>query len=370
MGRKGRALLLLVAIVPSVVSFLPSTVGRAPFRQVIRRLKATVSSSSSSSFDRPERLDKLLANRGIGSRSEVTKLINQGKVSVNGVVIRSGARKVGASLSKILIEGFDEEVRPTPLLVAYHKPLGILSTMGDSWNRPNLETLPGVYPVLRRMHPVGRLDADTSGLLLFSSDGDLTQHLLNPNSRIPREYIAVVEGKVDMQIMKEKLAGGIKTSSGVFQAQLLEADILQEQREVPVISNEIKRNDDDYDDDGNSNTSTQQIESPTLELKGNVSGLGCRDESATKLVDCSRVRLSVCEGKYRMVRRILHNAGHSVISLYRISYGEVQLDSNLTKCGEIRECSEKESEWAKSLIAARWKGKSHKKNKYRRKEKE
>lgn len=362
MSRKG-ALLLLAIMAPSAISFLPSPVCRAPFRQAIRRLKATISS------DR-QRLDKLLANRGIGSRSEVTKLINQGKVTVNGEVIRSGATKVGASSAKILIEGIEEEIRPPPLLVAYHKPLGVLSTMGDNWHRPNLETLPGKYPVLKNMHPVGRLDADTSGLLLFSGHGDLTQHLLNPSSSIPREYIAVVEGKVIMQDLKEKLAGGIKTTSGVFQAQLLEAEVLPERREVTFISNRIKNDydSDDYEDDDNDGY-TQGIVNRINELADNNNGVGGRNEGVTKLVDCSRIRLSVCEGKYRMVRRILHNSGHSVISLYRSSYGDVKLDSNLTKLGEIRECSEEESQWAKSLLAAR-QSKLPRKNKYRRKAKD
>ena len=120
--------------------------------------------------------------RGVGTRSEVTKLINQGRVTVNGKVVRSGAKRFGAVSAKIVVEskeGIEEEIRHPPLLVAYHKPLNVLSTVGDNWNRPNLETLPDTYPILKSMHPVGRLDADTSGLLLFSSLGDLTQHLLN-----------------------------------------------------------------------------------------------------------------------------------------------------------------------------------------------
>merc|ERR1712023_598559 len=232
---------------------------------------------------------------------------------------------------------------------AYHKPLGVLSTMGDNWNRPNLETLPEKFPVLKNMHPVGRLDADTSGLLLFSSLGDLTQHLLNPNSKVPREYVAIVEGKVVMQDLEAKLADGIKTSSGIFPAQLLEAEILSEQRESQV--NYLKEFEENENvDENNGDNHAHQVTRTTIEKvdisKDNINGIVSIYKSGkknTKLVDCSRIRLSVCEGKYRMVRRILHNAGHSVISLHRMKYGEMTLDSNLTKCGEIRECTEEES---------------------------
>ena len=358
--------MLLAAIMPSTVSFLQSTLCRASPFQVIRRLETSMSS------DRPQRLDKLLANRGIGTRTQVTKLINQGKVTVDGIVVRSGAKKVDASSATVLVEGIDEEIRPPPLLVAYHKPLGVLSTMGDNWNRPNLEKLPEKFPVLRNMHPVGRLDADTSGLLLFSSLGDLTQHLLNPNSKVPREYVAVVEGKVVMEDLKSKLAEGIKTTSGIFSARLLEAEILSEQREIESHYSKESDENDGIDDNDSHYGEDIHRSIETLNMSKNVvdgrinSDVG-KDGEISKLVDCSRIRLSVCEGKYRMVRRILHNAGHSVISLHRMRFGEVALDSNLTKRGEIRECTEEESMWAKSLIALRLR-RSAKKNKYRRKD--
>lgn len=77
--------------------------------------------------------------------------------------------------------------------------------------------------ILKQMHPVGRLDADTTGLLLFSREGKLTQTLLNPSTKIDREYEALVEGKVNLLSLKEKLAQGVVTSDGTFPAVLLES---------------------------------------------------------------------------------------------------------------------------------------------------
>lgn len=91
----------------------------------------------------------------------------------------------------MLVEG--KEVAPLPILVAYHKPLGVHSTIGDPLGRPNLEdALPS--RLQKAFHPVGRLDHDTTGLLLFSGDGQLTQRLLHPSGNVQRQYIATVEG--------------------------------------------------------------------------------------------------------------------------------------------------------------------------------
>ena len=95
--------------------------------------------------------------------------------------------------------------------------------MGDPWGRSNLEALVNKHLMLKQMHPVGRLDADTTGLLLFSRDGKLTQKLLNPTTSIDREYVALVEGNVDFNNLKEKLQNGVKTSDGIFPATLLQA---------------------------------------------------------------------------------------------------------------------------------------------------
>jgi 23S rRNA pseudouridine2605 synthase len=98
--------------------------------------------------------------------------------------------------------------------------------MKDKWNRPDLSYLMKAYPFLRNMHPVGRLDADTTGLLLFCREGLLTRILLDPLSGIKRMYEAIVLGDVDFSVLSKVLAGGVATTDGVFSAHLLEANPL------------------------------------------------------------------------------------------------------------------------------------------------
>ena len=140
-------------------------------------------------------------------------------------------------LLDVEVEIDGEKSYSIPLLAKYYKPLGVLSVMvtfsltyslthslthslilslpqADNYGRENLAELVVEYPFLKSMHPVGRLDADTTGLLLFSSDGHLTQTLLNPNSDIEREYEALVVGHVNASVLSEQLFNGVKTTEG------------------------------------------------------------------------------------------------------------------------------------------------------------
>ena len=151
------------------------------------------------------RLERLLASRGAGSRRDCGGLIRAGRVMVNGEVVRAPSKQVSPR-DAVCVDG--EVVSEVPLLVGYYKPLGVLSTYGDPMGRESLEdTTPKEW---RRMglHPVGRLDADTTGLLLFSSDGKLTQRLLHPRSCIEREYVAQVEGDASVPNLAGVGVGG------------------------------------------------------------------------------------------------------------------------------------------------------------------
>lgn len=255
-----------------------------------------------------QRIERIISNRGWGSRKEVAKLFRNGLVKIDGIKILSGATKVPAD-AEIEVDGMiSYEV---PLLALYHKPVGIHSTMGDPMNRASLEELKLDYPYLKSMHPVGRLDADTSGLLLFSSNGQLTQTLLHPSSNIEREYEAIVAGEVNEFGLREVLAAGVETTEGTFAAKLVAVQKLE-----------------DVDDSVS---------------KDKSEGVAILDNKR------SFVRLTVTEGKYRMVRRILHNAGHSVIHLHRIRYGGVYL-SDLEE-SDVCPCSPLEKEWAVSILS-------------------
>ncbi|RYH07816.1 hypothetical protein EON65_41420 [archaeon] len=97
------------------------------------------------------------------------------------------------------------------------------STVGDPWGRDNLLGLYKQFPHLKPLHPVGRLDCDTSGLLLFSSDGKLTNQLLDPSNAVPRVYEAIVSGAVDPDRFSQILSSGVATADGTFPAHLVEA---------------------------------------------------------------------------------------------------------------------------------------------------
>ena len=149
--------------------------GLALFRALSTTTYAVMSAADESVLIR---LDKLLAERGAGSRKDVDRLIRNGLVEMDGeVVAKNGAKMKVPWNSCPIADGFDYP--PPPLIAAYHKPLGVVSSMKDDHGRPDLASvLP--QPWQKQMHPVGRLDADTTGLLLFCRDGDITHRLLHP----------------------------------------------------------------------------------------------------------------------------------------------------------------------------------------------
>jgi 23S rRNA pseudouridine2605 synthase len=280
-----------------------------------------------------QRIDKVLANRGLGTRSKTFELAKSGRIATAShenvpfeerTVIRGPSEKVRSN-AIIFIDG-KLIPGPTPLLMAYHKPKWMLSVMEDDkkyqdQERRHLGQVLAPRYVRSGMHPVGRLDYDTSGLILFSSDGKLTNKLLHPKQGIEKEYVATVKGEVNMEELKHKLAEGVETTEGVHTAILLE-----------VLPSEGPSDEED----------------PRKRPEGNEDG---EDEFIEKADDYdgpySDVRLIVSEGKYRMVRRMLHNCGHSVVELRRERHGAVRLD---LKVGEFREASEEELEWANKLL--------------------
>jgi pseudouridine synthase len=289
------------------------------------------------------RLERIISNRGYGSRNEVAKLLRSGRVTVNDKIIRSSKNKYPIDID-IKIDG--EALQMIPLLALYHKPIGVHSTMKDNHGRDSLQELMLEYPFLKSMHPVGRLDADTSGLLLFSSDGQLTNTLLQPFNMIEREYEAVVTGEVDYEKLKKKLENGVVTTDGKFKANLSDCQLLDTDIEIPkklimkaeAGLDECSKNDSD---DERESRAVKRIESQFKTVPNNPSML---------LTKASYVRLAVTEGKYRMVRRILHNAGHSVINLHRIRYGNILL--NDLEEGEVTSCDTEQSTWAKRITNA------------------
>jgi 23S rRNA pseudouridine2605 synthase len=137
-----------------------------------------------------ERLQKVLAQAGIGSRRRCEELIEAGSVTVNGEVAALG-RRVDPDHDLIEVDGAAIGVRPGSVYYLLNKPLGVITTADDPQGR---RTVVDLVPPEPRVFPVGRLDGDTEGLLLLTNDGELTHRLTHPSFGVDKEYLAHVDG--------------------------------------------------------------------------------------------------------------------------------------------------------------------------------
>lgn len=138
-------------------------------------------------------LQKYLARAGIDSRRKCENRIREGRVSVNGVVVSEMGFRVVPGTDKVFFDGCEVEPKGPSVVLMLNKPAGYVTTMSDEWGRPIAAELVPVdkYPGL---FPVGRLDQDTTGLLLFTNDGELGQGLLHPARHVNKTYEATVKG--------------------------------------------------------------------------------------------------------------------------------------------------------------------------------
>ena len=136
-----------------------------------------------------ERLQKIIANSGVTSRRKAEELIKEGRVTVDGVVINELGTKVRED-SNIEIDGVGIEKEPK-VYYLLNKPRGVVTTAKDEHGR---KTVVDLIPTEKRIYPVGRLDYDTTGLLILTNDGDFTNALLHPKNKIDKTYIAKING--------------------------------------------------------------------------------------------------------------------------------------------------------------------------------
>mmetsp|Transcript_30077 Transcript_30077/g.43735 ORF Transcript_30077/g.43735 Transcript_30077/m.43735 type:complete len:454 (+) Transcript_30077:228-1589(+) len=282
------------------------------------------------------RVDRILSNRGIGSRSETHLLIKEKRITTFDPQTQQHTLVKGPSVrlpidTVFYIDRTHELPGPIPKILIFHKPKYVLSETMDrtssSYHSGDEEKgRKHVYMFLEEryqkkknsgLHPVGRLDYDSSGLLLFSSDGSLTQRLLHPRHEVEKEYVATVEGmswdgiEAKEDELREMLNKGVETTEGVHTAKLLGVE--------PLMMVQKKEE--------------EAKEPPTKEQES---------------VPLTNVRLIVQEGKYRMVRRMLANCGYPVIELKRIRHGEVTL--NDLEVGQFRVATSEELKWIESLL--------------------
>jgi 23S rRNA pseudouridine2605 synthase len=162
------------------------------------------STSSESSEPDGIRLQKVLAAAGLGSRRASEELIAEGRVTIDGRVAALGAR-VDPLTAVIHVDGDRGTVRDDLVYLALNKPRGVLSAMSDSRGRRTIADLLGERP--ERLFHVGRLDADSEGLLLLTNDGDLAHRLMHPSFGVTKTYLATVPGPVAKQVGRQLRTG-------------------------------------------------------------------------------------------------------------------------------------------------------------------
>ena len=215
-----------------------------------------------------ERLDKIIAGTGKYSRREVKELVRQGRVVVDGRLASSPEEKVDADAACLLVDGQSLDCRRYTYLML-HKPAGVLSARVDGRQQTVLDLLPQ-HLRRRALFPVGRLDKDTEGLLLLTNDGPLAHALLAPGRHVDKVYYVEVDGRLDQQDRR------------AFQAGVTLAD-----------------------------------------------GTVCQPADLTVLDPPSQGLVTLREGKYHQVKRMLAARGKPVTYLKRLSMGPLTLDPAL-----------------------------------------
>ncbi|SFK67818.1 pseudouridine synthase [Geodermatophilus ruber] len=168
--------------------------------------------AAESDAERPgERLQKVLARAGVGSRRVCEDMIAAGRISVNGETVTVQGRRVDPSRDKIAVDGARLELRDDRVTYALNKPAGVITAMSDDRNRPTVGDMVGdLAPGL--VH-VGRLDQDTEGLLLVTNDGELAHRLAHPSYEVRKTYLAQVSGSVPRDLAR-RLRAGVELDDG------------------------------------------------------------------------------------------------------------------------------------------------------------
>ncbi len=183
-----------------------------------------------------ERLQKVLAKAGFASRRGSEQLILDGKVTINGTVVRELGTKVDPTKDEIIVEG--KHIRTEkPLYLLFNKPKGVITSISDPGGRKVIGDY--IKDVKERVFPVGRLDYDTEGLLLLTNDGDFAFQMTHPSHQVSKTYHVTVEGVVHNEIL-DKLAKGVKLEDGITKPAEVEYVDVDPERKRTIFSITIK----------------------------------------------------------------------------------------------------------------------------------
>jgi len=161
------------------------------------------------------RLNKIIADAGVASRRAADQLITEGRVTVDGDVIKELGKRFDPEISEIKVDGESLKTNKSKTYLAFHKPAGVISTMADPEGRKNL----GDYFKDRKglLYHVGRLDKDSEGLILLTNDGELAHRATHPSYGLEKRYLVEVEGEFSKQISDQLLAG-VRLEDGLARA--------------------------------------------------------------------------------------------------------------------------------------------------------
>ena len=215
----------------------------------------------------PMRLQKFLARAGVASRRGSEDLMTAGRVRVNGVVMTELGTKVDPAVDAVTVDGKPVHLAEQPVYLALNKPAGVVTTMSDPQGRTTVAALVPTreYPGL---FPVGRLDYDTTGLLLFTTDGEIAHRLLHPSRHVEKVYRVLVDGRASEPEL-DRLRQGVSLDDGM--------------------------------------TAPARVRA-------------LRSSGGTTYCE-----IAISEGRKRQVRRMFSAIGHPVLELHRVSFGPVDL---------------------------------------------
>jgi 23S rRNA pseudouridine2605 synthase len=260
----------------------------------------------------PMRLQKFLARAGAASRRGSENLMTAGRVTVNDVVVTQLGSKVDPDIDLVCVDGQEVKLGSQHSYLMLNKPAGYLTTMDDPLQRQKVADLlpkdhqPGLFPV-------GRLDYDTTGLLLFMTDGELSHKLLHPSHHVAKKYIADVDGvftEKDAQLLRR----GVRLEDGMTKPAIVE--ILSSRQNHHL-------NESHHKQYKKLNTNER-----VKKLRGELP------------VVQTKVAITITEGRKRQVKRMFSHVGRPVITLHRAAFGSLELGD--LPVGECRYLTEAE----------------------------
>jgi pseudouridine synthase len=236
-----------------------------------------------------ERLHKFLARAGIASRRQGEKMIQEGRVEVDGRVVDTLGMRIDPKKVQVTVDGRPVRLPARLRTIMLHKPSGYVTTMADPQGRRKVTDLLAGQD--ERLFPVGRLDYDATGLLLLTNDGELAHRLMHPRHKVAKTYRVTVAGRFD-PAARERLLAGV-----VLDGRLAAADRVQILKIAP---------------------------------------------------DRSVLELTIREGRYHQVKRMCSQVGHQVLKLKRVAYGPLRLGR--LGPGAWRELSREELQGLEAVI--------------------